>query len=99
LTRGNIVVDFFTANMAPRSKAVLDGFGTLLFLLIALMFTWRLYYGGWELYNSSEVLAAFDFYRWWTVPFEFICMIILLCVIAYTLSRDIKDMMTGQASG
>jgi TRAP-type C4-dicarboxylate transport system permease small subunit len=99
LTRGNIVVDFFTANMAPRGKAALDSFGTLLYLLIAAMFTWRLYYGGWELYDSSEVLAAFDFYRWWTVPFEFVCMIVLLCVIAYTLSRDIKDVMTGQASG
>jgi len=99
LTRGNVVVDFFTVNMAPRGKATLDGFGTLLYLLIAAMFTWRLYYGGWELYESSEVLAAFDFYRWWTVPIHLACMIVLLCVIAYTLACDIRDAKTDQASG
>jgi len=98
LTRCNVVVDFFTENMAPRGKALLDSFGTLLYLLIAAMFTWRLYYGGWELYQSSEVLAAFNFYRWWTVPFDFACMIVLLCVITYTLARDITDARTGQGS-
>ncbi len=99
MTRGNVVVDFFTANMAPRGKSILDGFGTLLYLVIAAMFTWRLYYGGWELYESSEVLAAFNFYRWWTVPLHLACMIVLLCVIAYTLVRDIKGARIGQASG
>lgn len=99
LTRGNIVVDFFTVNMAPRGKAILDSFGTLVYLLIAAMFTWRLYYGGWELFESSEVLAAFNFYRWWTVPLDFACMIVLLCVIAYTLVHDIKDAKAGQMSG
>ncbi len=98
LTRGNVVVDFFTVNMAPRGKAMLDSVGTLLYLLIAAMYTWRLYYGGWELYESSEVLAAFNFYRWWTVPFEFACLIVLLCVIAYTLARDIKDARIGQGA-
>ena len=99
LTRGNVVVDFFTVNMAPRGRAMLDSVGTLLYLVIAGMFTWRLYYGGWELFESSEVLAAFDFYRWWTVPLHLVCMIVLLCVIAYTLARDIKDARTGQVSG
>lgn len=98
LMRGNIVVDFFTVNMAARGKAMLDGVGTVLYLLIAAMFTWRLYYGGWDLYQSSEVLAAFNFYRWWTVPFDFVCMIILLCVTVYTLARDIKDVRTGQGA-
>jgi len=98
LTRGNVVVDFFTVNMAPRGKAVLDGIGALLYLLIAAMFTWRLYYGGWELYESSEVLAAFNFYRWWMVPFDFACMIVLLCVIIYRLARDIRDARTGRES-
>ena len=95
LTRSNVVVDFFTENMPQRGKSMLDGFGTLLYLVIAAMFTWRLYYGGWELYHSSEVLAAFNFYRWWTVPFDFVCMFVLLCVIAYTLARDIRDARTG----
>lgn len=98
LTRGNIVVDFFTVNMAPRGKAALDSFGTLLYLLVAAMFTWRLHYGAFELYQSSEVLAAFNFYRWWTLPFSIACLYVLMCVIVYTWVRDIRDTASGQAS-
>lgn len=99
LTRGNIVVDFFTVNMAPRRKAVLDSFGTFLYLVVAAMFTWRLHYGTFELYQSSEVLAAFNFYRWWTLPFSIACLYVLLCVIAYTLVRDVRDAVSSQAPG
>ncbi len=99
LTRGNIAVDFFTVNMAPRGKAFLDSFGTLLYLLVAAMFTWRLHYGAVELYESHEVLAAFNFYRWWTLPFSIACLYVLMCVIVYTLVRDIRDAVAGQTSG
>ena len=34
------------------------------------MFTWRLYYGMLEMKQSSEQIAAFAFYRWWTIPFD-----------------------------
>jgi len=91
MIRGNVVVDFFTNNINPLAKAVLDAFGTLLYLLIAILFTWRLVYGGLELHSSGEVLANFTFYRWWTIPFDILCMIILILVIAYTLTRDIGD--------
>lgn len=99
LTRGNIVVDFFTVNMAPRGRAALDSFGTLLYLLVAGMFTWRLHDGAFELYESGEVLAAFNFYRWWTLPFSIFCLYVLICVIVYTLVHDVRDAVTGQASG
>jgi TRAP-type C4-dicarboxylate transport system permease small subunit len=94
MTRGNVVVDFFTTNMKPRGKAVLDACGTLLYLLVAVIFTWRLYYGGLELRANGEVLANFNFYRWWTVLF---CMVILIAAIAYTLSRDISDVRSGRS--
>jgi TRAP-type C4-dicarboxylate transport system permease small subunit len=95
MTRGNVVVDFFTTNMKPRGKAVLDACGTLLYLVIAVIFTWRLYYGGLELRANSEVLANFNFYRWWTVPFDLFCMLVLIAAIAYTLIRDIRDVRSG----
>jgi TRAP-type C4-dicarboxylate transport system permease small subunit len=95
MTRGNVVVDFFTTNINSRAKAILDVFGTSLYLLIAILFTWRLVYGGIELYASGEVLANFNFYRWWTIPFDLFCMVILILVIAYTFSRDIADIREG----
>jgi TRAP-type C4-dicarboxylate transport system permease small subunit len=90
LVRGNVLVDFFTTNVAPTKKAIMDGFGTLLYLLVAVLFTWRLFYGMMELHSSGEVIAAFDFYRWWTVPFDIACMIVLILVILYTLIQDMS---------
>lgn len=98
MTRGNVVVDFFTAGVSPRGKAVLDGLGTLLYLVIAVLFTWRLYYGALELRDTSQVLAAYNFYRWWTLPFGIGCMVILIASIIYTLGRDIGDVRTGKTS-
>ncbi|MGA7486087.1 MAG: TRAP transporter small permease [Xanthobacteraceae bacterium] len=97
MTRGNVAVDFFTTDMKPRGKAVLDTFGTLLYLVVATVFTWRLYYGGLELHANAEVLANFNFYRWWTVPFDLFCMVVLIAAIAYTLARDIGDVRGGRS--
>jgi TRAP-type C4-dicarboxylate transport system permease small subunit len=97
LTRGNVVVDFFTNHLRPRGRAALDGLGTLLYLVIAVMFAWRLYYGMLELHDTNQVLAAFNFYRWWTIPFDIFCMAVLIVVIAYTLARDIGRVRTGES--
>ena len=99
MTRGNVMVDFFTTGASPRTKAVLDAIGTFLYLAVAILFTWRLYYGMLELHHSGEMLANFNFYRWWTVPLDVFCMIILVVVIAYTLVRDIGDLTRGESSG
>lgn len=97
LVRGNVLVDFFTARASARVKAVLDAAGATLYLLIAILFTWRLYYGALDLRQSNEVIAAFNFYRWWTVPFDIFCMIVLIAAIAYTLVDDIRDAKAGRA--
>ena len=85
LKRGNVVADFFTQNAPPKVKAVLDAVGSFLFLAAAIMFTWRLSYGLLEMRQSAEQIAAFAFYRWWTIPFDIFCMIVLILTILYTL--------------
>jgi TRAP-type C4-dicarboxylate transport system permease small subunit len=98
LRRGNVLVDFFTARAPPRFKAMLDTAGGVLYLAAAVMLTWRLYYGLLDLRQSSEVIAAFDFYRWWTIPFDLFCMVVLICAIIHTLAHDIADAGTGRTS-
>jgi TRAP-type C4-dicarboxylate transport system permease small subunit len=88
ITRSNVIVDFFTAGARPLVRTSLDAAGTALYLAVAVMFTWRLYYGALELRQSREVIAAFNFFRWWTMPFDVFCMVVLILVIAYTLRRD-----------
>ncbi len=98
LIRGNVIVDFFTAGASPRFRATLDAIGTVLYLAAAIMFTWRLYHGAIELRQSSEVIAAFNFYRWWTLPFDIFCMLVLIAVIVYTLTLDIADAKAGRST-
>ena len=95
IKRGNIVVDFFTTRAPPCARSVLDAIGSALYILIAALFTWRLYFGAIELYETSEVLAIINFYRWWTLPFSLFCMVVLIAVIAYTFVRDLGEARRG----
>lgn len=98
LTRSNVVVDFFTTGVGARGKAFLDAIGSLLYLVVAAIFTWRMYYGMLEFRANNEQIAAFGFYRWSTIPLNLVCMIVLIAVIAYTLARDIRDIKTARQS-
>jgi TRAP-type C4-dicarboxylate transport system permease small subunit len=98
LHRGNVLADFFTQKASAPVKAGLDAFGNVLFLVAIVMFTWRLYYGMLEMRQSSEQIAMFSFYRWWTMPFDLFCMIVLICAIFYTLLQDIAGARSGQAA-
>ena len=89
LKRGNVLADFFTQNAPPRFKAALDAAGNFLYLAAAMMFTWRLYHGALEMRQSTEQIAAFAFYRWWTIPFDIFCMIVLIFAILYTFTQDL----------
>ena len=79
LKRGNVLADFFTAKRAaagqgrarrgrqrcstsPRRSCSPGGCIT----------------ARWKCGRSSEQIAAFDFYRWWTIPFDLFCMIVLI---------------------
>jgi TRAP-type C4-dicarboxylate transport system permease small subunit len=95
LQRGNVLADFFTARAPARVKASLDAAGALIYLAAAVLLTWRLYYGALEMRQSAEVIAAFNFYRWWTIPFDLFCMVVLILAIAYTLAQDLAAARTG----
>ncbi len=95
LRRGNVLADFFTQRASKRTKAVLDAGGNVLFLAATIMFTWRLYYGMLEMRQSSEQIAAFAFYRWWTIPYDLVCMIVLALAILYSLIEDLDGIRTG----
>jgi TRAP-type C4-dicarboxylate transport system permease small subunit len=98
LKRGNVLADFFTQRASQSTKAALDAMGNVLFLIAITMFTWRLYYGMLEMKQSSEQIAAFAFYRWWTIPFDIFCMLVMICAIFYSLLEDIAGARAGHAA-
>ena len=96
LVRRNVVIDFFTLKVPARGRATLDALGSLLYLAVATIFTWRLTAGALELRETSQVLAAFNFYRWWTIPFDLACMVVVIAVILYTLALDVGAARAGR---
>ena len=98
LVRGNVIVDFFTTRAPPRFRTALDLVGTSIYLAAAVMLTWRLIFGTLEMRRSGQVIAAFEFHLWWTMPFDVACMVVLILVIAYTFSRDLADVRAGRAT-
>ena len=53
MMRGNVVVDFFTDASSRERKPCSMRSATLLYLAVAILFTWRLYYGVLELRHSG----------------------------------------------
>src|SRR5215510_7293216 len=98
LKRGNVLADFFTQRASERVKAGLDGFGNLIFLVAAILFTWRLYYGMLEMRDSAEQIASFAFFRWWTIPFDLVCMIVLILAILHTFLQDLANARAGRSA-
>lgn len=96
MVRGNVLVDFFMANAPVRAKAFCDFVGNIFFLLIAALLTWRMVYGGIDMYMNNEKSMTINFPRWTTFPISVLLMALLVAVIAYTVWRSAKEMRLGR---
>jgi len=52
--RGNIIVDFFTAQLSRRAQSVLDGIGALLLAIVVALVAWRAALGAEAVWASGE---------------------------------------------
>jgi TRAP-type C4-dicarboxylate transport system permease small subunit len=64
LRRGNIIVDFFTANMSDRVNDRLDRFGALLLVVIFVLLAWRTTLGGLNVYSAHSETQIMGFPEW-----------------------------------
>jgi TRAP-type C4-dicarboxylate transport system permease small subunit len=71
-TRGNIIVDFFTARAGERTVAALDRFGAALLGAVMVLLTWRTTLGGLNAWTSQSGSMMLGFPEWvvyaFTVP-------------------------------
>ena len=91
MTRGNVIVDFFLTRAPVRVKTLCDAFGGLLYLAIAAILTWRMYFGAVDMYRYSEKTMTIGFPRWSTFPISLVCMGLLILVVVYTIGRSIAE--------
>lgn len=64
VTRGNIIVDFFTANASERTQAALDRLGALFLGLTMALLAWRTALGGLNAWTSQSGSMMLGFPEW-----------------------------------
>lgn len=94
--RGNVIVDFFMTRAPDRTKAFFDMIGNIMFSAIAALLTWRMIYGGIEMYKYSEKSMTINFPRWTTFPISILLLGFLVIVTVYTAGRSFGEMYRGQ---
>jgi TRAP-type C4-dicarboxylate transport system permease small subunit len=96
ITRGNVLVDFFMSATPPRARIFADVVGGIAYLAIAALLTWRMIFGGLDMYNYNELSMTINFPRWTTFPVSILLMSFLVVVIAYTIGRSIAELRAGR---
>ena len=100
LKRSNVVVDFVMSRTPSRAKTFCDAIGSLVYLAIALILTWRLVLGGFDMHRYNESFTTIGFPRWISFPYAAVCMAILIVVIAFTTSKELFPVrMAGTSTG
>jgi TRAP-type C4-dicarboxylate transport system permease small subunit len=85
---GNVIVDLFTSKASPRTRALLDGIGNVLFTAIAALLTWRVAVGGLEIRSYHETTMVLQVPVWWGYVPAVIFLAFLTVVCAYTVWRS-----------
>ena len=91
ITRGNVVVDFFTAKAPAKMTAILAMVGDLLYMFIAVVVTWRLAVGALDFFVFGEETMVLQLPKWWAFVFILPASALLVVVCFYTSWQHLKD--------
>ena len=89
LKKGNVIVDFITAKLNFKKIAFLDCISSIIYGLIALFFTWRMFFGARDMYNYQEETMLLQFPIWIPfLPVTFSFGLLSVCCL-YTFYREL----------
>jgi TRAP-type C4-dicarboxylate transport system permease small subunit len=89
MVKGNVIVDFFLAKAAARTKAWCDAAASVLYALVAALLAWRMWLGGAELARAGERTTTINLELWLCFPPIVASLALLAAVAAYTAWRDL----------
>tara|TARA_A100001037_G_scaffold295577_1_gene314868 strand:- start:2555 stop:3106 length:552 start_codon:yes stop_codon:yes gene_type:complete len=96
MMRGNVLVDFFMSPAPIRARIFSDIIGGIIYLAIAIVLTWRMVFGGIDMYQYNELSMTINFPRWTTFPISVVMLAFLVVVIVYTIGRSIVEIRAGR---
>ena len=89
LKKGNVIVDFITAKLNFKKIAFLDCISSVIYGLIALFFTCRMFFGARDMYNYQEETMLLQFPIWIPfLPVTFSFGLLSVCCL-YTFYREL----------
>ena len=89
LKKGNVIVDFITAKLNFKKIAFLDCISSVIYGLIALFFTWRMFFGAKDMHNYQEETMLLQFPIWIPfLPVTFSFGLLSVCCL-YTFYREL----------
>ncbi len=93
--RGNIIVDFFTAQASEATRIKLDRFGALMVALAMGLMTWRTSIGGLNAWKSQAGSMMMGFPEW----IVYVCMLPPLALTALiALTQALRGFDDGQVA-
>ena len=95
MVRGNVLVDFFTANANPRFKAAMSVFSNALYTVLAGLFTWRMALGTHDLLTASfqQTTMLLRLPLWWGFMLATILFGLLTLTCLFTALRSVLEML------
>ncbi|WBU56663.1 TRAP transporter small permease [Paracoccus sediminicola] len=90
VSRGNVLVDFFTSRAGARTNHLLEAFGDLLYLLIGILLIWRMYHGVTELYGYNEQTMVLRLPVWPSAALMVPAFLLLIVTTFYTMIGHLK---------
>ena len=90
LINGDVKVDFFTHNLAPRKVEAMDAFGSLLVMLFGLVIAWRTAAGAINVKDVGETSAILGWPVWIAQGLMVPGFVMLAVAGAYTFTRHLR---------
>ena len=92
LKKGNVIVDFITANLNFKKIFFLDALSSFVYGLVSCFFTWRMIYGAQDMYKYAEETMLLQFPVWIPfIPVTFSFGLLSFCCL-YTFFKEYNNL-------
>ncbi|WP_299930719.1 TRAP transporter small permease [uncultured Pelagimonas sp.] len=91
---GHATVDIFTSFLSARVNKIIQAFWEVIFAIIMILITWRLYEGLMNKYDYGETTFLLQFPIWWAYAASFFAACVATITAIYTAGARIAETLT-----